>query len=127
MFDIDDFSMFIRKLTNCPTFIAGDKTILKELLHPDKANLALRYSLAHAVVPVDTASIAHRLKTSEVYYILSGSGEMHIGEQSALVEAGDTVYIPPNATQWIENTGDEPLTFLCIVDPAWKEEDEEVL
>ena len=127
MFDIDDFSMFIKKLADCPSFVAGDETILKEMLHPDKADLALRYSLAHAEVPVATASIAHRLKTSEVYYILSGSGEMHIDEESAAVEAGDTIYIPPNAVQWIKNTGNEPLAFLCIVDPAWKEEDEEVL
>lgn len=127
MFDFDDFSMIIRKLANCPSFVAGDKTILKEILHPNKADLALRYSLAHAVVPVDTASIAHRLKTSEVYYMLSGTGIMHIEEETAKVEAGDTIYIPPNAVQWIENTGDQPLAFLCIVDPAWREEDEEVL
>ena len=119
--------MFIRNLDNCPSFVAGDKTILKEIFHPDKADLDLRYSLAHAVVPVNTASIAHRLKHSEVYYILSGSGRMHIDDETGDVNTGDTVYIPPRAVQWIENTGDEPLAFLCIVDPAWKEEDEEVI
>jgi len=28
--------------------------------------------------------------------------------------------------QYIENTGDSDLKFLCIVDPAWREENEEV-
>ena len=28
------------------------------------------------------------------------------------------------ASQWIKNIGDEPLTFLCIVHPFWKIEDE---
>lgn len=119
--------MFIRNLSDCPTFVAGDKTILKEILHPDKADVALRYSLAHAVVPVGGASVAHRLKTSEVYYILAGEGVMHIDDETGNVKAGSTLYIPPNAVQWIENTGDEPLAFLCIVDPAWREEDEVII
>ena len=119
--------MFIRDLDDCPTFVAGDKTLLKEILHPDKADLDLRYSLAHAVVPVGGASVAHRLKNSEVYYVLAGNGIMHIDDDEDAVAAGSTVYIPPGAVQWIDNTGDEPLAFLCIVDPAWQPEYEEVL
>lgn len=119
--------MFIRSLEDCPAFVAGDGTILREMLHPDKADLALRYSLAHAVVPVGATSFKHRLRHSEVYYLLAGEGTMFIDEASAPVQAGDTVYIPPRAVQWIENTGAAPLAFLCIVDPAWQPEDEEVL
>jgi mannose-6-phosphate isomerase-like protein (cupin superfamily) len=70
--------MLIQKLSTCEEFIAGDGTLLRELLHPDKQPLELRYSLAHAVVPIGKTSIPHSLTTSEVYYILSGSGEMHI-------------------------------------------------
>lgn len=118
--------MHIKALQDCEAFIAGDETELRELLHPDKANLALRYSLAHAVVPQGQASLPHRLKTSEVYYILSGSGEMLINNEAEAVQTGHTIYIPPNATQWIRNTGEGDLAFLCIVDPAWRAEDEEV-
>ncbi len=42
--------MFIKKLQDCDEFVAGDNSLLRELLHPSKANLAIRYSLAHAVV-----------------------------------------------------------------------------
>lgn len=42
--------MFIRELKDCDEFIAGDNCVLREILHPDKDNIALRYSLAHAVV-----------------------------------------------------------------------------
>jgi mannose-6-phosphate isomerase-like protein (cupin superfamily) len=52
---------------------------------------------------------------------------MHIDDQSKEVSSNHTVYIPPNALQHIQNTGDSELTFLCIVDPAWREEDEELL
>ena len=118
--------MLVQKLNNCAEFLAGDSTQLRELLHPDKQSLALRYSLAHATLPVGQTSQPHSLKTSEVYYILSGSGEMHIGDETQLVEPGDAVYIPPNARQFIHSCGSEPLVFICIVDPAWRQEDETV-
>ncbi|MGB5960897.1 MAG: cupin domain-containing protein [Coleofasciculaceae cyanobacterium] len=118
--------MLVQKLEACPEFIAGDGTQLRELLHPDKQPLELRYSLAHATVQSGQTSVLHSLTTSEVYYILSGRGEMHIDEQKELVEPGDTIYIPPNAKQYIHNSGTEPLVFICIVDPAWRKEDETV-
>ncbi|MEM8487555.1 MAG: cupin domain-containing protein [Bacteroidota bacterium] len=119
--------MFIRKLQDCTTIVAGDATILKEILHPDKTDLAIRYSLAHAVVPPRQTSLKHKLAAAEVYYILSGRGTMFIDEEKEAVTANDTVYIPPGAVQCIENTGDEPLVFLCMVDPPWRVADEEVL
>jgi mannose-6-phosphate isomerase-like protein (cupin superfamily) len=118
--------MLIRKLLDCPEFIAGDGTQLRELLHPDKQAIDLRYSLAHAVVPVGQVSTPHALTTSEVYYILTGQGEMYIDGETNWVEPGDAVYIPPHARQYIRNTGDRPLVFICLVDPAWRQEDETI-
>lgn len=118
--------MLIRKLLDCPEFVAGDGTQLRELLHPDKQDIDLRYSLAHAVVPVGQVSTPHALATSEVYYLLSGQGEMHIDDEISPVVPGDAVYIPPNARQYIRNTGDQPLVFICLVDPAWRQADETV-
>lgn len=118
--------MLVKKLMACPEFVAGDGTLLRELLHPDKQPLSLRYSLAHAIVPVGQTSTPHALKTSEVYYILSGQGDMHIEGETQPVEPGDAVYIPPHAKQFIHNSGDQPLVFICIVDPAWQQADETV-
>lgn len=120
--------MLIKALQNCTEFIAGNNTILRELLHPDKENIKLRYSLAHAVVKPGEISLWHRLKTaSEVYCILEGEGVMYIDNEFQQVYPGQTIYIPPNARQRIKNTGKTDLKFLCIVDSAWKKEDEEVL
>ncbi len=118
--------MLVQKLSHCPEFVAGDGTLLRELFHPDKQSLDLRYSLAQAIVPVGKTSIPHALATSEVYYILAGEGEMHIYNETQTVGTGDAIYIPPGATQFIRNSGDEPLVFICIVDPAWRKEDETV-
>ena len=119
--------MFVVDLHSCPEFIAGDATRLRELLHPDKADLQIRYSLAHAVVEPGRTSLRHRLATSEVYYILQGTGTMHIDAKTAQVGQGQAVYIPPHCMQHIENTGAVDLVFLCIVDPAWRQQDEEVI
>ncbi len=119
--------MFIRELNDCPEFVAGDNCVLREILHPDKADLELRYSLAHAVVKPGLTTWKHRLRTSEVYYILEGEGMMHIDDESRSVKPGSTIYIPPRAVQSITNIGKADLKFICIVDPAWRAEDEEVL
>jgi mannose-6-phosphate isomerase-like protein (cupin superfamily) len=119
--------MFVKNLRDCKEFIAGDDSVLRELLHPDKSDLEIRYSLAHAQVAPGQKTRPHTLRTSEVYYILTGQGLMTINGESAPVAPNCVVYIPPNAVQYIENTCDTTLEFLCIVDPAWRESDEKIL
>jgi len=119
--------MLIVDLKNCKPFAAGDGTALKEMFHPGKQGVSFRYSLAHATLKPGASSVKHRLKTSEVYYLLKGRGRLHIGAESAIVYAGQAVYIPPGSVQYIENTGKTRLEFLCVVDPAWKKQDEDVL
>lgn len=67
------------------------------------------------------------MKTSEAYYILQGRGTMHVGDESAAVEAGCLIEVPPLSVQYIENAAHEDLVFLCIVDPGWRKEDESVM
>ncbi len=119
--------MLVKRLVDCGEQVARDQTLLREVLHPKNDRISLRCSLAHAMLGRGSASRPHRLKTVEVYYVLRGRGIMHIGHESSEVAEGCAVYIPPNAVQYIQNIGDELLEFLCIVDPAWQTEDEEVL
>jgi len=119
--------MFVRSLDDGAEFVAGDDSLLREILHPDKAALAIRYSLAHATVLPGQTTKRHRLTTAEVYYIIQGAGTIMIDEESRPVAPGDAVYIPPGAVQSIANTGRHDLVFLCIVDPAWQPQDEEIL
>jgi mannose-6-phosphate isomerase-like protein (cupin superfamily) len=119
--------VLIKKLKDCKQITAGDRTRLRELLHPARDAVEIRCSLAVARFAPGAPSQAHRLKTAEVYYLVRGTGVMHIGEEAAPVGPGDAVYIPPGTVQWLENTGKEEIEFLCIVDPAWRPEDEEIL
>ena len=113
-------------VNECPQMVAGDNTLLREVLHPTVHGMSIGYSLAHASLAPGERSLSHRLRGSEVYYLLQGTGRMHIESESSTVRAGQVVYVPPEATQFIENTGNHDLIFLCIVEPAWRPEDEEV-
>jgi mannose-6-phosphate isomerase-like protein (cupin superfamily) len=119
--------MLVRDSATCPHHRVLDYSLLCELLKPGKVKgtKSLGCSVAHAIVPAGESTLPHRLKRStELYYILEGTGEMHIGEETAPVSPGQIVLIPPDAAQHIRNTGAGPLMFLCIVDPAWCAEDE---
>ncbi len=119
--------MIIKSLAGAAGFRAGDASFLRELIHPDKEPLEIGYSLAHAVVKPGEKTLPHRLEGSEVYYLLEGRGLMRVDDERAEVEAGQAVYIPPAAVQSIENIGASDLAFLCIVDPAWRPEGEDIL
>lgn len=118
--------MIINDIKSIPEFTAGDDTILRVILHPDNEPLPIGYSLAHARVKPGKVSYPHTLKSTEVYYILEGEGLMHIDDESSKVLPGQAVFIPANSRQYIENTGTGDLVFLCIVNPAWRAEDEDI-
>ena len=119
--------MQIWHVSECDEFAGGDDSRLRELFHPEKISLELDYSLARAIVDPGKTTKPHRLQGhSEVYYIMEGEGVMHIEDESSMVSAGHAVYIPPGAVQYIENRLDVPLVFLCIVEPAWRAENETV-
>jgi mannose-6-phosphate isomerase-like protein (cupin superfamily) len=122
--------MIIRDIADCPRNRVIDGSLLAELLHPDKVPGAqrLRCSVAHAVVPPGESTLPHFLKTStELYYVLEGSGEIHIGTRSAIVHPGQIVLVPKGRSQYIRNTGTGNLVFLCIVTPKWQAADEELV
>ncbi|MCH7548116.1 MAG: cupin domain-containing protein [Candidatus Krumholzibacteriota bacterium] len=119
--------MYIRRIGERVEFTAGDNTKLREVFNPLKETLDLRYSFAVARVAPGQTTFLHRLRNSEVYHILGGTGEMRVDDEREAVAAGDVIYVPPLASQQITNTGSVDLSFVCIVDPAWKPEDEEIL
>ena len=116
--------MFVKNIRACQEFTANDGCRIREVLHPVNDPADLPYSIAHARVAPAAHSYRHKLKQAEVYYILDGQGRMHIDEGEQNVIAGDVVYIPPQAVQWIENTGQVDLLFLALVSPPWTKADD---
>ena len=120
--------MVHKKIDAVPSFLAGDGTFLKELLHPKNEHLDLNYSVAYAALAAGQTSLPHVLQEqSELYIFLSGQGQMQVGEEQVIVGAQELVLVPAGVKQAVRNTGEEDLTFLCIVHPPWKEADEKIL
>lgn len=86
-------------------------------------------SLARARVEPGVTTAWHRLKdTTEIYQIVSGTGEVELGEDfRQIVTAHDTIDIPANTAQRITNIGDEDLIILCFCTPAFSAECYEAL
>ncbi len=58
-----------------------------------------------AIVKPGDITYKHKLRGSEVYYILKGKGLMYIDDEAEEVSAGQAAYIPPDSIQRIENIG----------------------
>lgn len=120
--------MLKKSIEDTPVFLAGDKTLIREVLHPKNENINLPYSLAYATLAPGKASDPHILKTSsEVYIFVRGSGQVFVNEQSTQVIPGQVIHIPAYARQHVVNNGNDALEFWCVVAPAWSANDELVL
>jgi len=119
--------MTIKKLLDIEVLDGGEGTKIRQIFHPHNTLNGIRYSISHSELKPGKKSKLHKLKTSEVYYILQGEGNLQIDDIIFKVLKDQTIYIPPHSKQFIENTGKDELKFLCIVDPAWKHEDETIL
>lgn len=70
-----------------------------------------------AEVPVGAGRPArgHTHEPAEVYYIISGTGEVVVDGETYALRVGDAVWIPPNAEHAAYNVGDEPLKLLYML------------
>lgn len=108
-------------------YVTKDGSEIRELMHPAH-HAARAQSLAEAIVAPGEITALHRHHvTEELYHVLDGTGEMHLGEQRFPVGPGATVCIRPGTAHAIRNTGSTPLRFLCCCAPAYAHGDTEML
>jgi len=119
--------MIIKNTTNSKRITGNEGAIIYDLLNPQQVENEIRYSLAYVNLPHGKSTLSHMMKTAEVYYILEGGGVLHINNESNHVKVGDTIFVPSGAKQHFDNIDSGDLKFLCIVDPAWKKDDEMIL
>lgn len=119
--------MSVRKDINIESIHGNEGTEIKQYFHPHNTLNGISYSLAQFSLEPRKKTLRHRLKSSEVYYILEGNARLTVDKEVFDIKKDDSVYVPPMSEQFIENTGNEKLRFLCIVEPAWKQPDDEIL
>lgn len=101
------------------TFVAHDGCTIAEVIHPANDGTDPQVSLARAVLSPKQATNPHILDFTEIYYIISGTGLIHLNGRSSRLGPEDCVYIPAATEQWVENTGEADLVFLCVCSPAY--------
>jgi len=81
------------------------------------------FSLARCRVEPGVTTQRHALTVHEVYVVREGNGLMYLGDEEPFaVGPGDTVTIPKQVPQRIDNTGDKDLVFECLCSPRfWQE------
>jgi len=119
--------MSLRRNSEIDSIQGDEGTKIKQYFHPHNTLNGINYSIAQFTLDPGKKSKLHKMSSSEIYYILEGSGNLKIDEETHHIEKDDSAYVPPNSKQFIENTGSIDLKFLCIVEPAWKAENEILL
>jgi mannose-6-phosphate isomerase-like protein (cupin superfamily) len=108
-------------------YVTKDGSIIRELMHPDVHGNA-NQSLAEATLAAGKRTRPHRhLQSEEIYYILSGQGNLTVGDETTAVFTGDSVCIPQRTEHHIENTGETPLRFLCCASPPYRHDDTQLI
>ena len=119
--------MTLKKIQNIEPIDGAEGTEIRQIFHPHNTLNGIRFSISYFSIEPGKKSLLHKMKSSEIYYILNGEGLLHLDDEPIKVYKDQAIYIPPNSKQFIENLGKNSLSFLCIVDPAWRKEDEEIL
>lgn len=70
---------------------------------------------AIASVRPNECTTAHSHDEDESFVVMSGTGTIHVDDESTSVGAGDVIYLPRNSTHRFQNdSGQDPLVFLTI-------------
>jgi mannose-6-phosphate isomerase-like protein (cupin superfamily) len=55
----------------------------------------------------------------EIYFILSGEGDMSVGSDTQRVKPGDAIWIPAGSGHSLTNTGPVDCLVLVVASPNW--------
>jgi len=129
-FYLDDY-VYTHKLEtgNSEYFTRFGNVSLANLFHPEMANseTGVNYSITRVIVRPGDSIEAHLMKNSEGYYVLAGEGVLYIENVPFELSEGQFILIPAGSEQHLVNTGDSDLEFFAINQPAWSQENEEML
>lgn len=105
-------------------FVARDGALIYELFKKNGLNLK-NISLAAGLLRPGQKAISHfHKKTEEIYYILSGSGKVRVGNKIEKIKPGVAVYVPANKPHALINTHQTKIMkVLAICSPKYSDND----
>jgi mannose-6-phosphate isomerase-like protein (cupin superfamily) len=85
-----------------------DRRVLKEIGFLASATLEKGKKIETHVDPME-----------EIYFIMSGEGEMTVGDETRPVVRGDAIWIPAGSAHSLLNAGQDKCFILVVASPAW--------
>jgi len=115
---------FIRRVEESKPFTAADGATVYELFNPSRSAIK-NLSLASGFLETGKDARAHfHKKSEEIYYVLSGQGQIRLGEKKFSISRGDAIFVPVNTAHALANTSQtESLTVLAIESPPYQDND----
>ena len=118
--------MIIRRYDEVPVEYFEDRD-LRALIDTTGIGLG-RLSLAEETFRPGQCIPAHYHRDlEEVYHVKAGQGRMRVGDEVAVVHAGDTILVPVDTVHSLHNDSGDVLVLLCAVSPPWHAEDHRVI
>src|SRR5215510_122583 len=112
-----------------PAFIdAGEGITFKMLgttmrLIATAAETAGRYAVLEQVTPVGWGPPRHiHSREDEIFYILEGSYELHVGDERRTISAGASAILPRNVPHGFRNVMSTPSRVVFVITPGGLEE-----
>lgn len=100
-------------------FEAPSARIIKHLAAPwtmETRNLWLGVS---KVDPMSNSNPHTHMDAEEVFYVVSGHGQVRVGDEKEDIEPGSCIYIPPGVEHQLINTNDETLKVVAVTSPPF--------
>ena len=108
------------------TYPAGRRT--QNLVGGAAPVQASQFSMGYVTLDPEGGQVPwHSQEQEEVYFVVSGTGEMCLGEEKRELAGGQAVYIPSGVFHQLTNIGSSPLVMIYCYGPAgdvehWKQE-----
>ena len=97
-----------------PMTMDGAKDVTMKLM-VGRADGAPNFSMRHFTVAAGGHTPRHSHDYEHEIYVVGGQGRVEQGGEFQDVRPGDVIFVQPNATHQLVNTGDDDFKFLCLV------------
>jgi mannose-6-phosphate isomerase-like protein (cupin superfamily) len=99
------------------TYLAHGGAIAQMIL--DRRILQEIGFLAIATLAKGKTIETHRDPMEEIYFVLSGEGEMSVDKETRHVRPGDATWIPAGSAHSLTNSSEQDLLILVVASPNW--------
>jgi mannose-6-phosphate isomerase-like protein (cupin superfamily) len=112
---------YVFKVTDVPLLEDPTKTMQDSVMITDETCGSTQYTAGLFWLAPHVAGHGDKHPNQdEVYYIINGSGILHLEGEPIAIEAGDVVFVPKDHYHSVENNGDDVLKLFWAIGEGWQ-------